>query len=389
MVFKRALCALVLLFTVITASAQVANGKLQIHQIDMGQGDGGVLITPHGTVVLFDAGLDIAKQKTCSSEIDYLDQLGVQKVDYIFVSHYHSDHIGCIPEVLEKFPLQHESYDRGSSPDKSTATFEHYVEAVGHHRKTATLDQVVTLDPGTGKEVTLKIIALNGTYKGGHVNAKDENDVSMSVLVSFGGFREEIGGDLSGEKTGKYVDVETGAAPEAEPLDVYKVHHHCSSHSSNENWLDATKPTVAIISTGAKNTYHHPASDCVQRLHEAQIAKVYWTETGEGETPKTDDVVSGDVVVEVPAGGKTFTIAHNDGVIDTYKIKSPTSHGNMLEMTDDRVVPSPIYAWSVKSQYYHDIDCPAVKRISKANLQTGVAPPPDKRPSSCVKEVRQ
>ena len=67
MVFKRALCALVFLFTVVTASAQVANGKLQIHQIDMGQGDGGVLITPNGTVVLFDAGLDIAKQKTCSA----------------------------------------------------------------------------------------------------------------------------------------------------------------------------------------------------------------------------------------------------------------------------------------------------------------------------------
>jgi competence protein ComEC len=383
MFVKRGLAVLALLCTVTCASAQVQNGKLQIHHVDMGQGDGGVLITPKGVVVLFDAGRDIAKQKTCSSEIDYLDQLGVRQVDFIFVSHYHDDHIGCIPEVLAKFPLQHESYDRGSEPAKPTAAYNNYVKAVGGHRKAATLDQVITLDPGAAP-VTLKVIALNGTFRGGEVDAKDENDVSMSVLVSFGGFREEIGGDLSGEKTGMYVDVETGADPEAGPLDVYKVHHHCSSHSSNENWLGATKPTVAIISTGLKNTYHHPAADCVKRLHEAEISGVYWTEAGNGEPPKSDDIVGGDIIVEVPANGSSYTISHNDGEIDTYKIKSPPALGNAMAVMPESVATSPRYAWSVRSKFYHEAYCPAVNRISKANLQTGDTPPEGKTLSSCV-----
>jgi beta-lactamase superfamily II metal-dependent hydrolase len=383
MFLQRSLCSFVLLFAAVTSSAQVANGKLQIHQIDMGQGDSAVLVTPNGEVVLFDAGRDIAKQKTCSSEIDYLDQLGVQEIDYIFVSHYHDDHIGCIPEVLDKFPLQHESYDRGSSPAKITTSFNNYVEAVGQHRKTATLDQVITLDPEE-VPVTLKVIALNGTYKGGHVNAKDENDVSMSVLVSFGEFHEEIGGDLSGEQTGMYVDVETGADVEAGPLDVYKVHHHCSSHSSNENWLAATKPTVAIISTGLKNTYHHPASDCVQRLHEAAISAVYWTEEGNGERPKADDIVGGDIVVEVPANGSTYTVSHNDGETDTYQIKAQPPNNGIMGIVPAHGPADPKFAWSVKSRFYHEVNCPAVKRISKANLQTGDVPPAGKTLSSCV-----
>jgi competence protein ComEC len=393
MILKRALCAFVFFFAAAVLSAQPANGKLQIHQVDMGQGDGGVLITPKGMVVLFDAGRDIARQKTCSNEIDYLDQLGVQTIDYIFVSHYHYDHIGCIPAVLAKFPLQHESYDRGPNPATDAtagATYNNYVAAIGVHRKTATLDQVITLDPGM-EPVTLKIIALDGTFKGGHKNAKDENDASMSVLVSFRGFREEIGGDLSGEETGKYVDVESGDAAEAGALDVYKVHHHCSSHSSNESWLGVTKPTVAIISTGLTNTYHHPASDCVQRLHEAEIKGVYWTEAGNGEPPKADDIVSGDIIVEVPANGDTYTISHNDGQVDSYKIKSPTQSGidtSLGGAITPASAPEPIYAWSIRSRYYHDIDCPAVQRISKENLQTGNVPPPGKQPSSCVKAVQ-
>jgi hypothetical protein len=52
------------------------------------------------------------------------------------------------------------------------------------------------------------------------------------------------------------------------------------------------------------------------------------------------------------------------------------------------VVTTPKYAWSVRSQYYHEADCPAVKRINKANLQTGNIPPPDKKPSSSASKLQ-
>jgi beta-lactamase superfamily II metal-dependent hydrolase len=137
-----------LLFSAL-ASGQ-ANGHLQIHFMDVGQGDGAVLISPGGEVVLFDVGKDL-KRRECTRPVAYLDQLHVTKIDYIFVSHYHFDHIGCIPDVLEQVPLQHEAYDRGNSYPGDT--YKTYAGVVKPHRTTAAAGSVVELDRGSGRSV--------------------------------------------------------------------------------------------------------------------------------------------------------------------------------------------------------------------------------------------
>jgi beta-lactamase superfamily II metal-dependent hydrolase len=88
-----------------------ANGKLQIHYMDVGQGDGAVLISPEGQVVLFDDGV----YKNCDKPVAYLQQLGVTGIDYHIASHYHADHIGCAPEVFAAYPLTLDAFDRGES----------------------------------------------------------------------------------------------------------------------------------------------------------------------------------------------------------------------------------------------------------------------------------
>ena len=371
------------------ASAQVANGNLQIHHIDMGQGDAAVLISPAGKVVLFDAGKDIANHKNCDVETDYLDQLGGKQIDYIFVSHYHTDHIGCIPTVLKMFPLKGPSYDRGE--EYSTTFYKDYVESVSDHRQTVTLGQTITLDGGANP-VTLKVLSINGTFAGGSVSTQNENDLSVSVLVSFGDFREEIGGDLSGENTSNYQDIETGVAPSVGPLDVYKVHHHCSAYSTNETWLKATEPTAAIISDGDGNVYRHPAVSCLERLHDSDVKKAYWTETGAGAKPGTNDVVGGDVSIEVAPNASSFSVSYDNGATtDTYKIKGAI--GNSGAPADGSSAAGgkaqPKYAYSVKGKLYYYFDCPAVKRISPKNLWTSDVPPPGKTPSSCVASETQ
>ncbi len=254
------------------------NGKLQLHFMDVGQGDSAVLISPKGQVVLFDAGEDM-RTKSCEKPLAYLKQLGIGKFDYVVVSHYHFDHIGCMPEVLAQFPLTGTAYDRGAS--YPGATYQKYVAAVAEHRKTAVAGQVIRLDEGTSSEVDLTVVAVNGAG----ISTTNENDLSVAVLLNFGPFKAEIGGDLSGANTGSYADIETTVAPLVGRLDVYKVHHHCSSYSSNEAWLTTTRPAVGIISTGDGNDYHHPAADCVTRLHAQKVA-TYWTETGAGATPE-------------------------------------------------------------------------------------------------------
>ncbi len=63
---KKTIAALFLALVVpvcaVSAYGQ-ANGKLQIHYMDVGQGDGAVLISPLGEVLLFDNGWNRCKQK--------------------------------------------------------------------------------------------------------------------------------------------------------------------------------------------------------------------------------------------------------------------------------------------------------------------------------------
>ncbi len=357
---------------------QVANGKLQIHHIDVGQGDGAVLVSPRGEVVLFDMGQDM-KRKECQTALAYLDQIGIRQIDYLFVSHYHFDHIGCIPAVLKQFPLRKDAYDRGHS--YNGATYQSYVTSVGSHRKEATVGTTVQLDQGSANPVTLTVVTVNGDSKSGHVDTQNENDLSLSVVVSFGGFREEIGGDLSGDNTTMYQDVETPVAKDVGPIDVYKVHHHCSSHSTNHAWLDATRPTIGVISTGDGNSYQHPTEDCLQRLHEAGLQKLYWTERGAGGSPEPGvDVVAGSTVIEIAPGASSYAVSHEGGPADTYQIKVPGGSTVGVGSGSTPTVAAKKYAWSARSQVYHDVNCPFVPSISKANLQQGDSPPSGKRP---------
>ncbi len=374
---RRVCISLLFLFAFTSPSLNAqSDGELQIHHMDVGQADGAVLISPGGEVVLFDAGEDM-KTKDCTKPVSYLDQLGIKQIDYLFVSHYHFDHIGCIPAVLAQFPLRGDAYDRGESyPGK---TYSNYLASVGSHRKTAAIGDTITLDKNSADPVVIRVVAVDGKSKNGQVQTSNENDLSLGVVVSFGSFREEISGDLSGDNTNMYEDVETPVAPDVGPIDVYKVHHHCSSHSTNDTWLNATKPTVGIISTGDGNDYGHPTLDCLERLHTHGLKRTYWTERGNGQAPEAGlDVVGGNIIVEIAPGASTYTVSYAGSAPDTYLVVASATAPSPDKPINPANGPKK-YAWSSKSQVYHYANCDFVANISKENLQQGDTPPPGKR----------
>lgn len=356
---RRAFDFFLLVFLVAFSSFGQANNKLQIHFMDVGQGDGALLISPLGETVLFDDG----NSKDCSKPVSYLHSLGVTKIDYHIASHYHADHIGCASAVFSQFPLQKIALDRGGS--YNSATFRNYVVAVGDKRQTATEGQVITLDSTSSNPVTIQVVALNGNG----VSTSNENDLSVVALIKFGKFRAEIGGDLSGYKTNSYEDIETSVGPKVGQIDVYKVHHHCSSYSTNPAWVTAVQPRIGIVSVGDGNSYRHPTQECVERLHNAGV-KLYWTETGAGEPPDPNmDVVAGTVAVQVQPGDTTFTVTYSNQT-DTYSLWDTT--GSAV------TVPVPRFAWSKKSGVYHYAECKVVSNIKPENLERGDTPPPGK-----------
>ena len=390
---KRSLSFLVCILVLAGVALAQTNGKLQIHFMDVGQGDGAVLISPNGAVVLFDTGV----RNNCDKPLSYLQQLGINHIDYIFVSHYHADHIGCVPQVTEEFPLQHDVFDRGQ--DYPGLTFQNYVAAIGTHRTSLSAPgRTITLDEGSSNPVTVEVVALNGNG----IVTSNENDLSLVALVTFGKFKVEIGGDLSGEPkiqhfgstTVEYKDIETSVAPKIGHIDVYKVHHHCSSFSSNDTWLTTTHPTIGIVSAGDSNTFGHPSPDCLERLHVHGV-KLYWTENGKGGEPEEGlDVVGGNIVVEAAPQATTFTVTSGGSHVDNFAITGgnavagpptpPPSGPTPVATPTTNPTHIPTFAWSKSSKEFHFANCKYVHNIAPGNLVRGDTPPPGKtRHKSC------
>lgn len=318
-----ALGAVTVLVLATPASAVNANGRLQIIHLDVGQGDGALIISPLGEVAVIDTG----PGGTGAMGLNVQGQLqarGVTEIKHHFASHYHSDHIGAIDDIVNAGITIRNGWDRGGS--YTTGAYTTYVNLLGPRRHTLVRNQVVTLDSLSAHPVTITCVNLAGA---GLYSGSEENNLSLVLRVSYGEFDAVFGGDLPGANSGSYRDIETTVGPQVGPVEVYKVHHHGSATSSNAAWLAAIQPKIGVISLGNGNSYGHPTVDALTRLHAAGV-HTYWTELGTGATPNPawDKVANGQVIISAtwePAGVDTV---RGNGFVDTF-----TNSGTALDLT--------------------------------------------------------
>jgi competence protein ComEC len=164
------------LAAVLSGALTASKGKLQIHFMDVRQGDGAVMISPQGEIVMFDNG----NSKACDKPPPYLEQLGITQVDYRSTSHDHSDHIGCTPEAFSSIKLKVAAYDQGHG--YTTQQYKAYVKTFGNKRIDAHPGDVITPDKNSQYPVTIEFVAANANG----TNTNNENDLSVAALVALG-----------------------------------------------------------------------------------------------------------------------------------------------------------------------------------------------------------
>lgn len=395
-----------------------AGDRLELHFIDVGQGDAELLVSPGGQTVLVDGGLP-GKDKVVNA---YLQSNGITHLDYYIVSHYHNDHIGCATKILSPSVVGglQAAYDRGDTPtntdsyDKQFAV--DYRAAVRGKRITATtgssgtaLSHRFELDASSNQPVVIEFVAVNGNGRITKTTTIDENDLSVAFVVRFGQFSAVLGGDLSGSNGSKYDDIETSLASTFPgPVTLYKVHHHGSRYSSNTNWLAAINPIVGIICCGTRNNYGLPEDGALGRLADYKV-DTYWTETGSknadnladvkggvllknGSKPKVERLpdaskhqrVGGDIIVRVGPGSTTFDlVTDSPQSTNTYSLVKPK--GDWGRLVSPPIEPPQEYVWSAIGIQDHIAGCPKAALLSAKYRQQGSVPPPGKVPHSCVK----
>jgi len=230
--------------------------ELELHMIDVGQGDAVALRTPRGRWILVDAGPRSAGYDAGSRRVvPYLRRHGVRAVEALVLTHPHLDHIGGVPAVLDGITV------RGILDPSRPAGSRPYLEVLEAAREegsswwTAREGEAFVVDG-------LQIEILHpdpATVEAGEL--ADPNDLSIVLLVRWGEAAVLLTGDAPAE-------VERRILPRLPRLSVLKVGHHGSRTSSSPELLEAARPRTALIGVGDPNGFGHPHDLVLQRLEE-------------------------------------------------------------------------------------------------------------------------
>lgn len=220
--------------------------ELQVHFIDVGQGDATLLMCD-GEAMLIDAGNN---NKGTAVQL-YLKKQGIEQLKYIVGTHPDADHIGGLDVIITKFDIFSGQVWMPDC-DSDTNTYRDVLMAIeykGLIKKCPKREDTYSL--GTA---IISICSSTEIYS-------DSNDNSIVIRVENGDNSFIFTGDAT-EKEERDIIKQIDVA-----ADVLKVGHHGSKTSTSDEFLWAVNPSYAVISVG-DNSYGHPTAECLNKLRD-------------------------------------------------------------------------------------------------------------------------
>lgn len=235
-----------------------APGQFDLLAVDVGQGQA-VLVRTATHSLLYDAGPRYGETSDAGQQVlvPLLQSLG-ERLDTLVLSHGDSDHIGGAAAIIEQQP---QADVLGSIPPEHPLQARHPVRAcVAGQAWQWDGVRLTVLHPGeappAGEPVPLRGSASNARTCVLRIDAE-------------GGTAALLAGDI--ERAQERTLVRSGAPLAA---DVLVVPHHGSKTSSSDAFLDAVQPSLALVQSGYRNRFGHPAPPVVQRYRDRGITLV-------------------------------------------------------------------------------------------------------------------
>src|SRR5688572_23549018 len=257
-----ALCVAVA--AVIGAAAQVRTGTLSIYFVDTEGGQSTLFVGPSGESLLVDTGNP--GERDLGRITETLRTAGVTRIDHLWTTHYHGDHVGALLELAKQFPVGH-FYDHGAphAGDRivSAQFMSSYEGLTGGARTIVKPGDTLKM---AGLDITTvaaanQFIRRNLPGGGGRnascagVTPKDEsaypdpdNGDSAGFVLTYGDFRTIDLGDLTwnGELDLMCPTNRIGT------VDLYLTSHHGLEQSGAPALVQALRPRVGVMNHGTR-----------------------------------------------------------------------------------------------------------------------------------------
>lgn len=244
-------CAVMFLPSGGSRSVQAVSENLKVHYIDVGQSDC-VLISQKNKNMLVDAG-DVGDGDKI---VAYLRSQGVKKLDYVIATHPHADHIGGMEEVLDRFPVGKVIMSKKTHTTKTYVNLLKKIQAKG--MKITEAKPGVTYKLG---QASFTLLAPNSYRYGSNIN---DYSVAFRLLYHKNSFM--FVGDCEEDAIADIM--ENGMDIRS---DVLMCGHHGSANSTTPAWVAKVRPSYAVMSVGAGNSYGHPADSVLRILSDRKV----------------------------------------------------------------------------------------------------------------------
>lgn len=234
------------------------DGRLHVSMLDVGQGDCVLVSFPDGRRLLVDTGglargtFDIG-DRVVGPTLRAARLLGV---DYLAITHADTDHVGGAASLLRDFAPREVWWGIPVAHHEATEAVR--LAAARQRAAWRTLQRGDRIDIG-GVDVRL----LHPPPEDWERQRIRNND-SLVMELRFGRVSVLLTGDIDRD-----VEADLASSLDLAPLVVLKVPHHGSLTSSSHRFLEAVRPSIALIGVGRGNTYGHPAPYVLGRLHDA------------------------------------------------------------------------------------------------------------------------
>jgi competence protein ComEC len=322
--------ALVLVFSLFLFGLQLlgADRTLQIYFIDVEGGQATLFVPSHGQSLLIDTGWGYNAYRDANRIVAAMKRAKIKKLDYVLITHFHTDHVGGVPQLVQKVPVG-TFIDHGVNRETSKTSSTLYAE----YQAAIANAQHIVAKPGDRLPIKgMEVTAVSGDGNtletalpgGGQPNPfcaetkqkapdQTENARSLGTVIQYGKLRIVDLGDLTWDKELQMVC----PANRLGKADLLVVSHHGIDQSNSPALVHALAPRVAVVDNSAKKGGVGSALDIVKSSPGLQAMwQLHFADAAGSEHNTSDPYIAN--VNEADTGFYLKVTAKEDGSMEVY-----------------------------------------------------------------------
>ncbi|OGZ63549.1 MAG: hypothetical protein A2998_02935 [Candidatus Staskawiczbacteria bacterium RIFCSPLOWO2_01_FULL_37_25b] len=233
---------------------------LKVYFLNVGQGDSAFIETPQMHQILIDGGPDPSALREMSLLMPFFDRT----IDLVILSHPERDHMQGLIGILQRYKAD---YILWTGIKKDTSEYLAWLDVLQKQKNMGA--KIIIAEPG--QRIIAGNVLIDTLYPLTNLeneNPKYANDTSVVSRLIFVNNSFLFTGDISSAVENRLANSRELAVIKS---DVLKTAHHGSKYSTSEEFLQSVNPKIAVISSGAKNSYGHPTPEVLQKLEKFGI----------------------------------------------------------------------------------------------------------------------